>query len=41
MSQKLLADGFIWLKDTFNFDDGFIKNCDEDSHIGYILEGDI
>ena len=40
MYQKLPADWFEWKKLllSFKFDEGFIKNYDEDSDKGYILE---
>ena len=38
MSQKLPVDGFKWKKDMFKFNEEFIKNYDEDSDKGYILE---
>ena len=40
MSQKLPVDGFKWKK-TLKFDEEFIKNYDEDSDKGYILEVDV
>ena len=40
MSQKLPADGFTWKKNMLKFNEGFIKNYDEDSNKGYILEVD-
>ena len=40
MSQKLHVDGFKWKK-KFKFNEDFIKNYDEDSHKGYILEVDV
>ena len=41
LSQKLPADSFEWKKSTSKFNVNFIKNYDEDSDIGYILEVDI
>ena len=41
ISQKLPLNGFEWRKDTFKFDEGFIKNCDEDSDTCYTLEPDV
>ena len=38
MSQKLLANGFEWVEKLSKFDEGFIKNDDENSDKGYILE---
>ena len=45
MSEKLPANGFQWVKkfSTFNersFAEDFIKNYDENSNKGYILEVD-
>ena len=41
MSQKLLVNGFKWKKNVSKFDEDFIKNYDEDSNKGYILEVDV
>ena len=41
MSQKLPMDGFKWVKDLLKFNESFIKNYDEDSDEGYILEVDV
>ena len=41
MFQKLRADGFKWKKNVSKFDEGFIKNYDEDSNKGYIFEVDV
>ena len=38
MSQKLPASGFKWKKNMLKFNEEFIKNYDEDSDKGYILE---
>ena len=38
MSQKLLLSGFTWENDMSKFTKEFIKNYDEDSDKGYILE---
>ena len=38
MSQKLLVDGFKWVKDLSKFDEDFIKKYDENSNTGYFLE---
>ena len=42
MSQKLPVDGFKWVEedDLSNFNESFIKNYDENSDKGYILEVD-
>ena len=41
MSQKLPVDGFKWKKNMLKFNEEFIKNYDEDSDKGYILEVDV
>ena len=41
MPQQLSVDSFEWKKDTLRFDEDFIRNYDEDSDAGYILEVDI
>ena len=43
MSQKLPVDGFEWIKedDLSKFDQKFIKNYDENSDKGNILEADV
>ena len=41
MSEPLLVDGFDWVKDLSKIDEDFIKNYDEDSDKGYILEVDV
>ena len=43
MSQKLPVGGFKWIKkdDLSQFDEKFIKNYDENSDEGYILEVDV
>ena len=41
MSQKLPVNGFKWVKKTSKIDEEFIKNYDEDSDKGYILEEDV
>ena len=41
MSQKLPVDGFKWVKDLSKFNESFIKNYDENSNNGYILEVDV
>ena len=38
MSQKLPVDGFKWVKNLSKFNESFIKNYDENSDKGYILE---
>ena len=43
MSQKLPVDGFKWVEedDLLKFNKSFIKNYDENSDKGYILEVDV
>ena len=41
MSQKLPVNSFKWIKDVTEIDEKFIKNYDEDSDKGYILEVDV
>ena len=41
MSKKLPVDGLKWKKDMLTFNEHFIKNYDEDSDKGYILEVDV
>ena len=41
MSQKLPVDGFKWKKYILKFYEDFIKNYDEESDEGSILEADI
>ena len=38
MSQKLLVNNFEWIKDTFQFNDDFIKNYNEESDEAYFFE---
>ena len=38
MSEPLPVDGFEWMKDLSKIDEEFIKNYDENSDKGYILE---
>ena len=40
MSQKLSVDGFKWKKNMLKFNEDFLRNYDEDSDKGYILELD-
>ena len=40
MSQKLSVDGFKCVEDLSKFNESFIKNYDENSNKGYILEAD-
>ena len=41
MSQKLPVNGFKWAKKLSKFYECFIKNYDENSDKGYILEVDV
>ena len=41
MSQKLPVNGFKWIKNVMEIDEKFVKNYDEDSDKGYILEVDV
>ena len=41
MSQKLPVSGFKWKKNMLKFNEAFIKNYDEDSDKGNILEVDV
>ena len=43
MSQKLPVNDFKWVKhkELSKFNEGFIKNYDENSNTGYFLEVDI
>ena len=41
MSQKLPGNGFKWVKKLSKFNKDFIKNYDENSNKGYILEVDV
>ena len=41
MSQRLPVSGFKWVEDVFRIDEEFIKNYDEGSDKGHILEVDV
>ena len=41
MSQKLPKNGFKWINDVTEIDEKFIKNYDENSDKGYILDVDV
>ena len=41
MFQKLAVDGFEWVEDSSQFNEDFIKSCNEKSDEGYFLEVDI
>ena len=40
MSQKLPVNNFEWIKDTSQFNEDFIKNCNEESDEGFFFEVD-
>ena len=41
MSQELPLDSFKWEEDLLKFNESFIKNYDENSNKGHILEVDV
>ena len=41
MSQKLPVNNFKWVEDLLKFNESFIRNYDENSDEGYILEVDV
>ena len=41
MLKKLPVNNFEWIEDTSQFDEDFIKNYNEESDKGYILEVDV
>ena len=41
MPQILAVDGFEWVEDTSQPNEGFIKISNEDSNGGYFLEADV
>ena len=41
MSQKLLVNGFKWIKKLSKFNESFIKDYDENSNKGYFFEVDV
>ena len=41
MSQKLPVNNFEWIKDTVQFNEDFIKSCNEESDEGYFLKVDV
>ena len=41
ISQKLSVKNFEWIKDTFQFNEDFIKDYDEKSYAGYVLKVDV
>ena len=40
MSQKLPVNNFEWIQDTSQFNEDFIKKCNEETDEGYFLEVD-
>ena len=38
MSQMFPVNDFEWIKDTSEFNEDLIKNCNEESDEGYFLE---
>ena len=41
MSQTVPVNKSGWIKDTYQFDEDFIKNYNEESNEGYFLEVDV
>ena len=41
ISQKLPVNGFKWINDVSEIDEKLLKNYDENSRKGYILEADV
>ena len=41
MSQKLPVNGFKWMEQLSEFNEGFIRNYDENNDKGYIFEIDV
>ena len=41
MSKKLPVDGFEWVEYLSTIDEDFIKNSDEDSDVGYLIEENV
>ena len=41
MPQKLPVNKFEWIEDTSQFNEDFIKNCNERSDKGYFLKVDV
>ena len=36
-----VSEGFIWIEETSQFNDNFIKSYNKDSDIAYFLEADV
>ena len=41
MSQKLPVDNFEWIEGTSQFNEDFIRNCNEESYEGHFLDVDV
>ena len=41
MSQTFPVNNFEWIKDTFEFNEDFIKNYNEENDEGYFVEVDV
>ena len=41
MSQKFPVNSFEWIKDTFQFNEDFVKNYTDENGEGYFLEVDV
>ena len=41
MSQKLPVNNFKWIKDTSQFNEYFIKNCNQESEKGFFFKVDV
>ena len=41
MSHKLLANNFEWIKDTYQFNEDFIKDCNEEGDERFFLKVDV
>ena len=41
MLKKLSVNNFEWIEDTFQFNEDFIKNYNEESDEGYFLQVDV
>ena len=41
MLKKLSVNNFEWIEDTFQFNEAFIKNYNEESDKGYFLQVDV
>ena len=39
--QKLLVNNFEWIKDTYQFNEDFIKNHNDEGDKGYFIEVDV